>query len=335
MRRAAPTGWIDAGCPALSRRLSNYENRRLAIVLAAGTCGSPIWFVIQLVRDGLHKPRAAKVQGDAHLRGKVYAGFSCAVAFAVAIMVALIWPLRAPVKSPDAPTGSHRVSSAFSAVYEGCRKQPGNATSDAEADLAYEAAHNHAMVLWIQTEKAFYRLPGNQSKWSKVKETDIGDAQPPRYVLLREEHFLLRPRCRAPQCFSRRCRVRNWPSANLPGYLGGHPRPANEVTTDPEAAKPANGSEVTTDSGDLKPSSGSITSTQLCLLCCLSSRCSSHPRLAGGGPKPEVRGQTHTARLTGPGDGFCLDCAPCKPMKNMAERGGIRFVEPPIRSVSY
>jgi hypothetical protein len=38
-------------------------------------------------------------------------------------------------------------------------------------------------------------------------------------------------------------------------------KPANEVTTDPEAAKPANGSEVTTDSGDLKPSSGSITST--------------------------------------------------------------------------
>src|SRR5450631_4028610 len=29
-------------------------------------------------------------------------------------------------------------------------------------------------------------------------------------------------------------------------------KPANEVTTDPEAAKPGNGSEVTTDSGDPK-----------------------------------------------------------------------------------
>jgi hypothetical protein len=33
----------------------------------------------------------------------------------------------------------------------------------------------------------------------------------------------------------------------LETILGGHPKPANEVTTDPEAAKPAN--EVTTDSG--------------------------------------------------------------------------------------
>jgi transposase len=38
-------------------------------------------------------------------------------------------------------------------------------------------------------------------------------------------------------------------------------KPANEVTTDPAAAKPANRSEVTTDSGDLKPSSGPTAST--------------------------------------------------------------------------
>jgi transposase len=38
-------------------------------------------------------------------------------------------------------------------------------------------------------------------------------------------------------------------------------KPANEVTTDPEAAKPANGSQVTTDSGELKPSPGPTTST--------------------------------------------------------------------------
>jgi len=38
-------------------------------------------------------------------------------------------------------------------------------------------------------------------------------------------------------------------------------KPANEVTTDPEAAKPANGSEVTTDSGGEKPSRGPTGST--------------------------------------------------------------------------
>src|ERR1035437_9755466 len=38
-------------------------------------------------------------------------------------------------------------------------------------------------------------------------------------------------------------------------------KPANEVTTDHEAAKPANGSEVTTDSGELKPSPNPTAST--------------------------------------------------------------------------
>ena len=38
-------------------------------------------------------------------------------------------------------------------------------------------------------------------------------------------------------------------------------KPANEVTTDPEAAKLANGGDVTTDSGDLKPSPGPTAST--------------------------------------------------------------------------
>ena len=38
-------------------------------------------------------------------------------------------------------------------------------------------------------------------------------------------------------------------------------KPANEVTTDPEAAKPANGSEVTTDSGDPKPPPSPTAST--------------------------------------------------------------------------
>jgi len=38
-------------------------------------------------------------------------------------------------------------------------------------------------------------------------------------------------------------------------------KPANEVTTDPEAAKPANGEEVTTDSGSPKPPPGPIAST--------------------------------------------------------------------------
>src|ERR1022692_3322831 len=38
-------------------------------------------------------------------------------------------------------------------------------------------------------------------------------------------------------------------------------KPANEVTTDPAAAKPANGSEVTTDSGDRKPPPSPTAST--------------------------------------------------------------------------
>src|SRR5438876_1234528 len=38
-------------------------------------------------------------------------------------------------------------------------------------------------------------------------------------------------------------------------------KPANEVTTDPEAAKPANGSEVTTDSGEPKPPPSPTAST--------------------------------------------------------------------------
>ena len=48
------------------------------------------------------------------------------------------------------------------------------------------------------------------------------------------------------------------------GGVGGRPalsKPANEVTTDSEAAKPANGIEVTTDSGELKPSPNPTAST--------------------------------------------------------------------------
>lgn len=52
--------------------------------------------------------------------------------------------------------------------------QLGNPVGDAVAGDTYEAAHEHAMVLWVRPEHVFYQFPLNSDKWVEYTETFIG-----------------------------------------------------------------------------------------------------------------------------------------------------------------
>jgi hypothetical protein len=81
-----------------------------------------------------------------------------------------------PHASPNIPSqqiGHPDKADLFRAVQLKYSRKLGDAIAQSETSHAYQAAYEHAMVLWIDGQKAFYQLPSDPAKkWVKYPDPD-------------------------------------------------------------------------------------------------------------------------------------------------------------------
>jgi hypothetical protein len=94
------------------------------------------------------------------------------LALTLAALFADFWstavPRRQAHSKPD-----HAVASALNGVYAKYSARLGKPLADSETGYAYQATHEHAVVIWSDEQKAFYQLPVDPArKWGKYPDPD-------------------------------------------------------------------------------------------------------------------------------------------------------------------